>query len=141
VRRDIQKVVFERAKSGRTWASKTPRVKQVVLDRDGEQLNDATNSIRRKRQKYRNSHFNAVEHFLVRNVGRPWNKVYAEICGSTDMRSHLGLEIREFVGEFVATDCWVDDRNVMTTTSGGREQQVRGLYVHPRSKLLKRTEP
>ena len=95
MRRDIQKVVFERAKAGRTWASKTPRVKQVVRDQEGEQLNEESNSGRRKRQKMRNSHFNAVEHFLVRNVGQPWSKVYAEVCASADARSLLGAEIRD----------------------------------------------
>jgi len=49
MRRDIQKVVFERAKAGRTWASKTPRVKPVVLDRAGEQLNEDSNRIRLKK--------------------------------------------------------------------------------------------
>ena len=74
MRGDIAQVVNERAKSGRTWASKTPRVKQVLIDLDGDQFNESTNSIRRKRQKDRNSRFNAVEHFLVRNVGRPWEQ-------------------------------------------------------------------
>ena len=134
----MQKVVFERAKAGRTWASKTPRVKQVVLDQEGEQLNEESNSRRRKRQKMRNSHFNAVEHFLVRNVGRPWSKVYAEVCASADARSFLGAEIRNFVQSFVATKCWFEGRKVMSYDWRGCPQEVRGLYVHPRNGVLLR---
>ena len=43
MRRDIDKVVFERAKGGRTWAKKTPRAKQVVSDVEGEQLKEQSN--------------------------------------------------------------------------------------------------
>ena len=141
MRRDIRKVVFERAKSGRTWASKTPRAKQIVLDQDGEQLNEGSNSTRQKRRKFRNSHFNAVEHFLVRNIGRPWSKVYAEVCAAADARSLLGAEIRDFVQSFVATQCWLDGRKVMRRGCGGCPGEVRGLYVHPASGLLRRAEP
>jgi len=140
VRRDIQKVVFERAKANRTWASKTPRVKQVVLDQDLEQLNEGSNSIRRKRQKMRNSHFSAVEHFLVRNAGRPWNKVYAEVCAAADARSFLGSEVRNVVQGLVVTKCWLDGRKVISHDWRGCPQEVRGLYVHPLSGLLLRAK-
>jgi hypothetical protein len=137
MRRDIQKVVFERAKSGRTWASKTPRVKPVVLDGAGEQLNEWSNQIRLKRQKHRNHNFNPLERFLVRNVGRPWSKVYAEVCASADARSFLGSQVRDYVQRFVATACWLEGRKVMSSCCG-RPQEVHGLYVHPRSGLLRR---
>lgn len=138
MRSDIHKVIFERAKANRTWASKTPRAKQVVLEEDGEQRNEQSNRTRLKRQKMRNSHFNPLQRFLVRNAGRPWNKVYAEVCAATDARYLLGAEIREHVQCFVETQCWIEDRKVMTRDRKGFPQEVRGLFVHPKTGLLQR---
>jgi len=138
VRRDIDKVVFERAKAGRTWASKTPRVKQVVLDPEGEQINEESNAVGQVRQKMRNRHFNAIARFLIRNVGRPWNKVYAEVCSSADGRSLLGGELREFVQTSVATACWIEGRKIMCNGCNGPGEVVDGLYVHPTSGVLLR---
>ena len=118
MRRDIAKVVFERAKGGRTWASKTPRANQVVLDPGGEQLDAASNHIRRERQS-RNANLGPLAHF--------WDKVYSQICASADARSNVGAEVRdggerEGVGQHY-----------------GDPQGVRcGLYVHPTSGLLMR---
>jgi hypothetical protein len=138
MRRDIDKLVFERAKSGRTWASKTPRAPAVKLDSTGDQFDEKYNWIRLYRQKHRNSHFNPVEHFLVGCVGRPWDKVFAEICASVDSRSTLGAEIRDHVACAVAIHCWMEGRKVMTG-DWGEPREVRGLYVHPKTGLLQRT--
>jgi hypothetical protein len=139
MRRDIDKVVFERAKAGRTWASKTPRPNRVALDPAGEPLDERTGPVRRKRQKMRNSHYNAVERFLVRNVGRPWAKVYAEICAAADGRTRLGREIRDHAESLVATRCWFEGAKLMSHSLCGPDREARGLYVHPASGLLSRT--
>jgi len=141
MRRDIDKVVFERAKSNRTWVSKVPRTKPVLLDESGEHFNDAGKSRGPTRRKYRNSHFNAVERFLVRSVGRPWSKVYAEACKASDIRSTLGAEIRNHIEFCVATKCWLEGRKVMAHDWRGCPVEVRGLYVHPKTGLLMRTGP
>jgi hypothetical protein len=121
MRHDIGKVIFGRAKSGRTWVSKTPRAPAVTLDRDGEQFDESANSIRRRSQKMLNGRFNAVERFLVRSVGRPWSKVYAEICERADPRSFAGAQIRYAVEWAVHMKCWVDGKQVI---------------VHPKSGIL-----
>ena len=136
MRRDIRKVVFERAKSGRTWVSKTQRVKRVVLDAATEPLNEELP--RPKRQKMRNQHYNALERFLVRRVGRPWKQVYAEVCAAADARDLLGTQIREHVQACVATNCWIEGGLVMSRDSWGCHEPVRGLYVHPASGRLMR---
>src|ERR1700682_3123365 len=91
-------------------------------------------------KKHRNHNFNPLERFLVRNVGRPWSKVYAEVCASAAARSFLGAEVRDYVQSFVATTCWLEGRKVMSVCCG-RPQEVRGLYVHPSSGLLRRVRP
>jgi hypothetical protein len=142
MRSDVHKVITERAKSNRTWASKTPREKQVVLDMLGDQISEVSNRVRQRRQKFRNARFNVLERFLVNRVGRPWDKVYAETCEVADSRSFQGAELREYLKSFVATECWMDGRTVMSYDWRGCPQAVRGLYVHPKSHLLlRKNEP
>ena len=138
MRRDVHKVISERPKSGRTWESKTPRKKQVVLDAPGDQLDENSNHIRQKRQKHRGARFNILERFLVNRVGRPWDKVYAEACEVADPRSFHGAEIRDYLKSLVAIDCWMEGRTLMSHDWSGRPQKVQGLYVHPKSRLLLR---
>jgi hypothetical protein len=119
MRRDMHKVVFERAKAGRTWASKTPRATALRIDGAGDQVDEESNHIRRKRQKHRNEHYGPLLHFLIRNIGRPWNHVYSEICAATDSRSRLQSGIRKYVDHVLACGC-------------------KRLYVHPRTGILLR---
>jgi len=136
MRRDIAKVVFERPKSGRTWVSKTPRAAAVVTDPAGEQVDEGSNHVRRKRQKMRNRNRGPLRHLLPCRVGRPWDQVWREVCGAADCRSALGSEIRESVEYLVATNCWFEGRRVMSASRCGAPGGVGGLYVDPRSGLL-----
>jgi hypothetical protein len=133
-------VICERPKSGRTWESKTPRSKDVVLDPAGDQFDETANHIALRRQKHRKTRFNIVERFLVNRVGRNWDKVYAELCEVTDARSFQGAEIRDWAKRLVAIDCWTEERIVMSYDCSGCPAAVRGLYVHPKSRVLLRKE-
>ena len=139
MRRDVHKVISERPKSNRTWQSKTPRKKSVVLDVLGEQINDGV--IAQKRQKHRAARFNVLERFLIHRVGRPWDKVYSEACIVADRRSFDGAEIRDMIKYLVATECWLEGRVVMSHDWRGCPEAVKGLYVHPKSGLLLRKDP
>ena len=139
MRDDIRKVVFERAKANRTWAKKRKRNNRILLDSDGLQFEEASNLIRTARQKYRNSHFNAIRGFLTRNVGKPWDVVYSAVCARADNRNLLGREIRTYVEDCVATNCWIDGHLIMHYDWQGRSRQVDGYYVHPATGRLQRT--
>jgi hypothetical protein len=140
VRNDVKNVIAERPKSGRTWQSKTPRKKLAALDSQGEPFNERDHPIRTRHQKYRAARFNVLERFLLHRVGRPWGKIYAEVCEIADRRSFSGAEIRAFVKREVAIDCWMEGRRVMSSDGSGCPEEVRGLYVHPKSGLLKRND-
>jgi hypothetical protein len=140
MRSDVDKIISERPKSGRTWESKTPRKKQVALDLHGDQADENSNHIRQEHQKGRKVRYNVLERFLVHRIGRAWDKVYAEVCIVTDARSFSGGEIREHVKTVVATECWMEGRTVMSHDQRGCPQVVRGLYVHPKSGLLLRND-
>lgn len=138
MRRDIAKVTHERPKSGRTWACKTPRAARVAVDAEGEQADEASNHIRRRRQKTRNQNSGPLKHFLACRVGRPWDRVWSEVCATADPRSTLGVDVRDRVRCLVETDCWLEGRAVMCHSCLGPPVRVRGFYVHPRSGLLLR---
>jgi hypothetical protein len=112
----------------------------VELDGEGEQLDESSNHVRRKRQKMRNHQLNVLERFLFHRVGRPWSKVYAEVRAVADARRYQGAEVREYLKGFVATECWLDGKTVMSHDCGGPAVRVRGLYVHPKSGLLLRND-
>jgi hypothetical protein len=140
MRQDVNKIIAERPKANRTWESKTPRKKAVILDVQGDQINESANHIRLKRQKMRNTSFNVLERFLISRVGRMWDKVYAEVCVVADSRSFAGAEVRDYLKSLVATECWIEGRTVMCHDWQGCSQEVTGLYVHPKSRLLMRKE-
>jgi hypothetical protein len=139
MRSDIYHVI-RAPKGGRTWKKKNPRAPQVALASDGEVCSDKPPSIEIKHQKHRSHNTNPLKRFLVRRVGRPWNKVYAEVCERADARSFLGAEVRNDLKDFVETECWMDRRKVMSYDCRGAPQAVRGLYVHPKSGLLMRAK-
>jgi hypothetical protein len=137
MRRDIAKVVFERAKSGRTWASKTPRPRAVMLDLAGQQFDESSNDVRRKRQKTRNKNLGPLKNFLKCRVGRPWDAVWTEICAATGAGDPLGDEVRKCFGYLVRHDCWIEVDTIMIHSwCGPPTHKVRGFYLHPRSGLL-----
>jgi hypothetical protein len=138
MRSDVKNVIAERPKSGRTWQNNTPREKSVQLDNDGEQLNEASNYRRQRRQKMRAVRFNVLERFLVHQIGRGWDKAFSEACKNADSRSFQGIEMRDALKSLVATDCWIEDKTVMGRDCRGCPQPVDGFFVHPKTGILSR---
>lgn len=136
MRSDIAKVVFEKAKGGRTWASKTPRPAAVSLDHAGEQFDERSNDVHRKRQKHRNHNTGPLDHFLALRLGRPWDVVWSEVCAAP--RSSLGREFRKLIDGLVTREYWIEGRTLMTRSCWGEPIKLRGFYVHARSGLLRR---
>lgn len=95
MRDDILKVIHERPKGNRTWISERGRVKQVLLDCEGEHFNQSAKPARPRRQNYTHIRFQAVNRFLIRSVGRLLAKVFSEICAQLDVRTkgRLGFQV------------------------------------------------
>ena len=140
MRSDVKEVIAERPKGNRTWQSNTPRKKSVRLGEDGEQFDEASNSLRQKRQKWRCTRFNVLERFLMHRVGRAWNKVFAESCKNADSRSFQGGEMRDALKDLVITNCWTEGKTIMGRDRRGCSVAVHGLYVHPKTGILMRQQ-
>jgi hypothetical protein len=138
LRTDVKKIIAERPKANRTWQSNTPRSKAIKLDDDGEQFNEGSNHPLQKHQKMRNSSTNVLKRYLATKTGSRWDTVYSEICRNADSRSFQGVEVRQVVLDMVAVECWIEGKRVLSHDWQGRTVEVKGFYVHPKSRLLKR---
>lgn len=49
-------------------------------------------------------HLNPLSNFLEKNVNRPWNKVYSEICEVTDRRSFEGKHLLDHIDREVISE-------------------------------------
>ncbi|HEY2677357.1 MAG TPA: hypothetical protein VGI65_10330 [Steroidobacteraceae bacterium] len=74
-----------------------------------------------------NENLSPLRRFLHAQVGRPWNKVFSEICASIDRRSTVQQHIHQHIRDFIAVD---QD----TSYIGSRERE---LYVDPRTGLIR----
>lgn len=75
--------------------------------------------------------------FLRKNIGRPWNKVYSELCSSLDKRKVTGKHVFDHLKDMVQTNCFIGSSGkVCYLGYTGLENEVDDLYVHPRTGLL-----
>jgi len=94
------------------------------------------------KQKWLNEHLNPLRRYLESQVGRPWSKVYAEICQNLDSRKATGLHILQHLFDFVSVNTFLEGKTVMVWPEWGRARHalpVSGLYVHPVSGILRKT--
>lgn len=77
-----------------------------------------------------------LQRFLEKNVGRPWNDVYSEMCACLDKRKATGKHIFDHAMDMVETNCFFSANGKVCCRRWGSEREVDGLYVHPRTGLL-----
>jgi hypothetical protein len=78
-----------------------------------------------------------LRRYLMRQVGRPWDKVYGEIRQTIDTRSAVGLHVLQHLEGYVATDAFLQDGVVCEWRWRRGAAPVSGLYVHPKTGLLR----
>jgi hypothetical protein len=84
----------------------------------------------RGQAKSLNENLSALRRYLERQVGRPWNKVYAEIARNLRTDSTVQQHVRDHVADLVA----------LHPPPDGRRFRYPRLYVDARDGLLKRTD-
>jgi len=146
MRDDMAKVVTERPRRGHGNASKkTTGLRIRRLDPDMEYDEPTRLPVARGRQYgYEAKEFsdliNPLRRYLRSCIGRPWNKVHSELSRKLDRRSAAGSHIWDHVISEIQTDCYVDaDRVVYSNRRRylNTEIPVDGLYVHPRTGLIR----
>ena len=144
MREDMFKVIVERPRHGRKHAAKSKARydkltgrKHVTGRRQVLEHSGYTKSL--------NENLAPLKRYLHKQVGRPWDKVYSEICRSLDTGSTVKQHVRDHLGDFILVKVTVDrDGGFMAANHWGRplapEQWWVDLYVDPRDGLIKRTD-
>jgi hypothetical protein len=94
-------------------------------------------------RKWLNENLNPLERYLHAQIGRPWDKVYSEICRTIDGRSTVKQHVLLHIEDFVVVRTKLVEGIVVTLHRGWLscmplEDVDTDLYVHPVSGLLLR---
>jgi hypothetical protein len=128
MRPDMHKVIVERPRLGGHGARKGRR------PRDLEDL-PANLGMRRPyghHGKDLNDHLGPLRRFLRKQVGRPWDKVYSEICAGLRSGHPLHDHLRRHVFDYVS---------LPGMQPRWRQPRAGDLYVDPRTGILRIVKP
>ena len=89
-----------------------------------------------------NENLAPLERYLHAQVGRPWNKVFGEICAGIDRRNTVQQHIHQHIHDFIATNVEVRvDGELIDLEGRGRffatDLVSQRLYVDPRTGLIR----
>jgi hypothetical protein len=153
MRADMGKVLVERPRLGRWNGDSRPGkgyVKQIKQHFAAGNSPPSREGMKRRhnRKKHFNEHLGPLRRFLDANVGRPWDKVYSEICKHVDRGNVVQKHILTHLFHYVVTNVvLIDDkpcRGDAYAKSYGeplRASHDRSLwYVCPKSGLLRKSK-
>jgi len=143
MREDMAKVIVERPRHG-SRARQAAKGYQKRLQRHGLEEAPRRESMfaRGGRSKSLNEHLGPLRRYLRKQVGRPWDKVFSEICEHIRVDSAVQSHVRDHLWDYVELHV-VEIDGVPCYGSGwfsGRPIAQRGrqtLYVCPRTGLLR----
>lgn len=140
MRNDMYKVIVERPRRGGGPKSERPGPHDLDDSPTQEGLKR-----RHRYRKWLNENLRPLERFLASQVGRPWDKVYSEICAGIDRRNTVQQHIHQHLADFVAIRTIPVD-GVIHAQQGWRGLQPIAAqwgpkyYVDPVSGLLRVNE-
>jgi len=139
MRDDMDKVIVERPRRGGSWQGD---------GRAWRNSKEAGSRLGMKRGYHRtkglNENLAPLKRWLHKQVHRPWNKVYAELCSGIDRRSTVQAHIFEHIDDFVARNAELRDGQVWVPAERWRshlraplsEAAHVELFVHPVTGIL-----
>jgi hypothetical protein len=135
------KVIVERPRHGR-WIAGAPRPRAPYDDlpsKEGIRRPHTT----RGAAKSLNENLAPLRRYLKRNVGRPWDKVYSEICAGLKGKSTVKQHVREHVPDFVSTRAYYDEGGRLWVREDRFDRPTAEWYtpffVDPRTGILRRS--
>jgi hypothetical protein len=144
----MAKVIVERPrKKGCAWNKpKGYRRKLRRYGEDGPPVREGIKACWQGHTKYLNEHLGPLRRYLDKQVGRPWDKVFSEICTHIDRSNAVQDHVRDHVEDYVITHVILID-GVPCYGKGGYgygrplhhpQFGYRPWYVCPRTGLLRR---
>jgi hypothetical protein len=146
MRDDMAKVVTERPRRGHGNKSKKTTGRRIRRYDAGREYDEPTRlPVARGRQyghdcKEFSDLINPLRRYLRSCVGRPWKKVHSELSRKLDRRSLSGAHIWTHMMREIETNCYIGaDRLAYSNnrTYQLAELPIEGLYVHPRTGLIR----
>jgi hypothetical protein len=146
MRADMAKVIVERPRV-KYGSCKKPKGYRRRLRRYGEDGPPAREGMKACWQggtKALNEHLGPLRRYLNSQVGRPWNKVFSEICAHINRSSAVQDHVRDHVEDYVVRNVILIDGVPCNGEPGLKygkplhEQRYRLWYVCPRTGLLRR---
>jgi hypothetical protein len=158
MRADMGKVLVERPRLGRSRAAKWPgkgyrkRLKQCFDAGDSPPQREGMKATYGHDTKHFNEHLGPLRRFLDANVGRPWDKVYSEICKHVDrgnvVQKHILTHLFDYV---VVHTVLIDGEPCRSHARSGWDGHGYGQplrtshsyhqwYVCPKSGLLRKSK-
>jgi hypothetical protein len=136
----MAKVIVERPRRGSEKSARKGRTR-VLENEDGEGLRVRAPMGKPRPTKYLNENLAPLRRFLQGQVGRPWNKVYAEISEHLKPTNTVQQHVRDHIEDFVAVKTRMEQGEVVVTSRfRGNDlklsESYHRLYVHPRTGLL-----
>lgn len=144
MREDMFKVIVERPRWGSRHApkaklhhDKAPGRKHATGRRMVLEQHGYTKSL--------NENLAPLKRYLMKQVGRPWSKVYSEISEHLDANSTVKQHVRDHLSDFIMIKVTVDrDGGFMAANHWGRpmapDHWWAKLYVDPKDGIIKRTD-
>ncbi|QWP78196.1 hypothetical protein J5226_07305 [Lysobacter sp. K5869] len=140
MRNDMYKVIVERPRRGGGWA----RPGREARDPDERPAREGMRDRLRGGRKWLNENLRPLERWLERQVGRPWDAVYSELCRHVDRRNTVQQHIHQHLNDFVETDvhCREGGFYVLRYWRGmiALADSPCDLYVDPRNGCLMRND-
>jgi hypothetical protein len=148
MRSDMAKVIVERPRlAGHAWNKPKGYRRRLrrLLD-DGPPVREGIKVPWQGHTKELNEHLGPLRRFLDSQVGRPWDKVFAEICAHINRSSAVQDHVRDHVEDYVAVHVLLIDG--VPCSGAGDWNYGRPLhqllwkqwYVCPRTGLLRRNQ-
>ncbi len=136
MRHDMYKVIVERPRRGGGYRSEMPAPEDLEESPRQEGLRK-----RHRSRKWLNENLRPLERFLQSQVGRPWNKVYSEICSGIDRRNTVQQHIHQHLQDFVAMKVIMIDGELRANRRWRVLEPLSSswaakYYVHPEHGLL-----
>jgi hypothetical protein len=135
MRKDLYKVIVERP---RAWKGGYEQAARRRDDHDGPSRLGM-----RAGYGYRalNENLAPLRRYLLSQVGRPWDKVFSEICTGIDRRNTVQQHIHQHIEDFIATRVGVRGEELVDLNSRVRFPKhvaiSQQLFVDPRTGLIR----
>ena len=148
MRADMAKVIVERPrKKGCAWNKPKGALRRLQrYDEDGPPVREGIKACWGAGTKYLNEHLGPLRRYLDKQVGRPWDKVFSEICEHIDRGSAVQDHVRDHISDYVTTQVILIDGilcNGEGRNYGEPLQEMRyrrPWYVCPRTGILRRVK-